>query len=520
MGSNLRMNAMRQNRLGQKNNIAWRPDHLLATYPLHDDSSSERQLRFDPFSTELDTYDPKNNPTGDLAETSDDRNDDVGFSAQYGGWGKSGGPLLKDDFPGTKNGRSKEQKARERGWGEVYFGSYEEILRECELRLNAGLSEKYMDRYLKHSIVDISPAKWQAHSSTPLECVNLNEMRSSLKGCWFPVHAMGYNWLQDNCQSGVKIAERIRALISSYQEQGYQCEKVVLITHSMGGLVARAVIHPEMGGLNDKVLGVIHGVMPAIGAATAYKRIRCGFEGDNTAAKILGAKGSHVTSVLANSQGGLELLPSADYGDGWLQLKQGGKIMKSLPESGDPYNEIYKIKGRWFSLLREEWINPAGLSTSSFSKTCVMLERAKNFHKDIAKTYHDQSYAHYGADDSGLAWHKVVWQIDADVDIENVDALAISRDDERGNLLLKKPVSSNQEKSPPTVFNACLLGAMDPGDQTVPVFSADAQLRSGKFKGIFRQTGYEHQASYKDEKVLASTIYSLFKIIASMKWSS
>lgn len=31
--------------------------------------------------------------------------------------------------------------------------------------------------------------------------------------------------------------------------------------------------------------------------------------------------------------------------------------------------------------------------------------------------------------------------------------------------------------------------------QTVPLHSAEAQLRSGQFKGIFRQTGYEHQAS-------------------------
>jgi len=150
----------------------------------------------------------------------------------------------------------------------------------------------------------------------------------------------------------------------------------------------------------------------------------------------------------------------------------------------------------------------------------VLLEKAKKFHENIVNTYHDQSYAHYCADSSGLAWHKVTWRIDADVDLDDVENLVISNDDEKGNLLLKIPVPKNKTKSSAIVFNACLLEAMDPGDQTVPAFSADAQLRSGRFKGVFRQTGYEHQGSYKDQNALASTIYSLLKIISSMKWSN
>lgn len=113
----------------------------------------------------------------------------------------------------------------------------------------------------------------------------------------------------------------------------------------------------------------------------------------------------------------------------------------------------------------------------------------------------------------------MTWKVDADVVVEDFDNLMISKDDQKGNLLLKNPISRNRGKDPEIAFNAGLQGAADPGDQTVPVFSADAQLRSGKFKGIFRQTGYEHQGSYKDENVVASTIYSLLKIISSMKWS-
>jgi len=54
-------------------------------------------------------------------------------------------------------------------------------------------------------------------------------------------------------------------------------------------------------------------------------------------------------------------------------------------------------------------------------------------------------------------------------------------------------------------------------DGTVPHHSADAQFKSGKFKGIFRQKGYEHGASYKDETALRSTLYSIIQIAKEMK---
>jgi hypothetical protein len=56
------------------------------------------------------------------------------------------------------------------------------------------------------------------------------------------------------------------------------------------------------------------------------------------------------------------------------------------------------------------------------------------------------------------------------------------------------------------------------GDETVPVRSADHQLASNKFAGVFRQFGYEHQGSYDDQKVLDATVYSIVKIAARMTW--
>lgn len=58
----------------------------------------------------------------------------------------------------------------------------------------------------------------------------------------------------------------------------------------------------------------------------------------------------------------------------------------------------------------------------------------------------------------------------------------------------------------------------EPGDQTVPARSADDQLLSGAFAGMFRQTGYEHQSSYKDPRAIASTLYSIVRIAQKASW--
>lgn len=518
MGSNLRMSADRQQNLGAKNNIAWRPDNLNATVPQYNDSASERQLRLDPLVTEVDIYDSEGNYTGDANETADQRNDSVRFSTVYNPFKRLDGPLLQDDYPGTPNPKSKDQKARERGWGEVYFSSYSEILYLCEVRLNAAFTHGGIDIYLGKFIADVSPSKWQAHAKPVLKELDREAIREAVKGCWFPVHAMGYNWLRGNAEAGMTIAKRITLLMARYQKEGFECERVILVTHSMGGLVARAVLHPDIGNLNDKVLGVVHGVMPAIGAGTAYKRVRCGFEGNGIGAKILGRLGPDVTAVLANAQGGLELLPSQAYGNHWLQAKQKEKVLMSLPEKGDPYEEIYKVRDKWYGLLREEWLNPGRIRGAGFRRTCGLLDRAKDFHNMIADTYHGQSYAHYGADPRGAAWHKVIWQIDSDANVQNVNLLTISADDEKGKLSLFDPTQPLGTRKIPILVGARLLDPAEPGDQTVPLYSADAQLRSGKFKGIFRQTGYEHQASYSDSAVLAATLYSLLQIASTMKW--
>lgn len=510
MGSNLRMSAERQAFVKASNNIAWRPDHVKEGAALLAASSADRQRQLDPDTTEVDIYDP-DAPTGDKTSARE-RHTVTGINVHLGVGVNT--PLLTDDPPGVSNRVTKEMRARGRGWSEIYFSSYRVLLEQCEMLLNSIAPYGPWGK-----IYDVEPARWLASSSSNLKPFSFQELKEATGGCWYPVHAMGYNWLRSNEESGIQIAKRIRELIAKYCAEKYECEKVIIVTHSMGGLVARAVIHPQMGALESEVLGIVHGAMPAIGAPAAYKRMRCGFEegslGLSIPPKVLGNYGDEVTAVLGNSRGGLELLPSRAYGNDWLTVRQDGNLLISLPKNNDPYSEIYKIRGKWYSLFREEWINPANLPERGFEQTCKLLNRVQNFHDNLNATYHPTSYAHYSADLKKPSWERISWILDKKYKNGDWQSLLICKDNKQG----KFEICSNQSSKDAPVFSVTLGESVGPGDKTVPLQSADHQLKSGKFTGIFRQEGYEHQDSYKDSSALNSTLYSLVRIIQSMRWS-
>jgi len=533
MGSNLRMSARRQKELRQKDNIAWRPDILGATniYANSKSQPRERQLRLDPLQTTVDIYDP----SGPLDVVGDGRHGNVKLKKNFRS------PLLVDDPATMPNGHTSVQKARARGWGEVYFKSYGDLLQHLEQRLNNTFSEGKLQQEWR-DVVGINPQIWNADSRLPQQVLTEDELKKVVAGCWFAVYAFGYNWLQSNGESAKAIAARISKVIDDLNGSGYECNKVIVITHSMGGLVGRALIHPKFGNLQDKVLGIVHGVMPAIGAPAAYKRMRAGFEDPGViggpsaieasiGAKVAGSYGDEVTAVLANAQGGLQLLPTESYGNSWLRIRHNGRELETWPKRGDPFSEIYKLRGKWYALFRDDWINPSGMTPEqgggSFERTSRYLDRVQSFHQMIVNTYHPSSYAHYGADRARQSFGEVIWEIRDCADPTGWQNWPIVSDnlqgkveftpwnaDGNGNLAADLPFSDAM----PSVAHALILPPSAPGDQTVPAKSADHQLNSGMFKGIFRQTGYEHQASYKDPRAIASTLYSIVRIAQNAIW--
>ena len=138
MGSNLRMSAATQQALGKSNNIAWRPDRILEMLPLANATPILRQQMWNPDETEVDIYDPLHGSTGTSNETVDERHYIGGINIDLSNAEES--PLLVDDLPTQIPQRTKEDKARLRGWGEVYFRSYGLVLQYCEKWLNSSVT--------------------------------------------------------------------------------------------------------------------------------------------------------------------------------------------------------------------------------------------------------------------------------------------------------------------------------------------------------------------------------------------
>jgi hypothetical protein len=558
MGSNLRMSKARTAELRAEDDIAWRPDTLGPTTIFSKVkeasflSPKQRQMKLDPDETEVDYYrftedQGRFDPSGDQTKKSDNRHSNVpDHMRSVGLLTTDRGAWDADDGKKPTGVATAAQKARWRGWSEIGFSDYHEALEILEGRLfritdphYAQFSHNPLHKFwvsgqdYDRSVTGVHLKKWGASDGKTLEESEVLRIAN----CLYPVHAMGYNWLQSNAVSARKTAARIKKLIKSYQDHGHDCDKVILVTHSMGGILARAIIHPEMGGLNDVVLGIFHSVQPVHGAGAAYKRVRSGVTGYSPAALVIGNTGQDVTAVFANAPGPLELLPTPAYGQGWLKvvdehdrvltqwpspprnLKRHGETLDALKTEGTPLNDIYlKESDNWWRLLNPDWINPAGRTygkSSALETAEKRILKAQNFHEKIKDTFHPNTYASYGADNNGsnLTHGNVIYKVEPLSNDFNDIASATSprrgapstwkiiSEDGKGDLIV---ISEENRK-----FKLKLLQPKDAGDGTVPTDYSAAKVKATIH---FKQTGYDHQGSYHNDFVLASMLYSVIKI--------
>lgn len=554
MGSHLRMSRKRQKDLKRDDNIAWRPDDTGDTLARRNDSPGRRQMNFDPDETEVDRYEitedaGKFDMTGEETVNSDKRHANVPNGLPDIGLLMSAPlPPAAEQWKAKrgKHEATAAQKARWRGWSEVMFETYGEVIKLMEAHLNdmlvAGELSPAWKKGKKVEVLGVNPAYWGGAGDALTEADVLR-----VANCWYPVYAMGYNWLESNGTSAKKLARRIDEIIGMYKANGRQCKKVIVVTHSMGGLVARALLHPDYGNAQDKILGVYHSVQPALGAGAAYKRVRTGSDVQdnlvgNIARNVMGRTGKEVTAVFANASGPLELLPTASYPRGWLRLQTGDyRQAMALPIAsdaplkaylsdldlhqklgvdkpappmavGDPVYDIYTCNPKcWWRLLNPDWINPANkpyVDMDADTAAKWKIAEAQKFHKKIKDLYHPTTYASYGEDSSQKCYGSVTWRADTADLAPHGDPLTwtIESEDAEGRIVVR--TRGNQTLTlrlePPT----------DAGDQTVPA-KASAEAVRGT---LFRQTGYEHQGSYQNDQVLASALYSIIKIANTAPW--
>ncbi len=431
----------------------------------------------------------------------------------------------RGNFPGPSATVPDADAAEKRGWGGPSKFSYGEFLRWLDDRLNSDLCGS--------SAPGVDQSPWKEYEGKgayddnwnpekPFQAITEKESSHAWNNFYCPVHAVGYNWLQSNGASGKdRLAKRIQEITDYWDNlevdgrKPFSCAKVILVSHSMGGLVARAAVHEAYGGASKKVLGIVHGELPANGAAAAYHHCRSGYSGMPSV--VLGRNAAQVTAVFANSPGAMELLPNQQYPANWLRAKLGEHVAFSLPENAsDPYTVLYLDKTRWWRLVDPSLIDPADhykrLKLDPWLKGYVPnLRSTRKFHYTLKTYYHSQTYVNYGSDTTDYpAWDELDWESsskpgDFKVPKDLRDYALYSGSD---------PVTLNIIPYGGITFEIAGPGSQ-PGDGTVPACSGEAPnlQGGGSVKQSFRLDGFEHQGAFNNERVRETTLYSICKLL-------
>jgi hypothetical protein len=300
----------------------------------------------------------------------------------------------------------------------------------------------------------------------------------------------------------------------------------------MGGLVARACAKR----IPDKIAGVIHGVMPALDAPAAYRRMTCGTEAQDIVGKftamILGATTYDTTPVLATSPGPLELLPNHLYPRPWLHVsvmqpsgiagvRDSALDYLRLPNeiSPNPY-DLYRDTRRWYRLVDPGLADPAAKfarknRTGGVKKAIQdAVDVAERFHMvHLGDYYHPNTYAFYGADPEQLAFGQVRWvgrkpsASHTVLTTANVSTGKFSRHDAEGGRQVDLGPGCTVLFRP-AAPDIC-------GDRTVPCQSGAGP--AGKIQHLFETRGYDHQGSYNNEDMLKLTLRLIVRIVQGLQ---
>ncbi|WP_028687933.1 esterase/lipase family protein [Pseudomonas fulva] len=432
---------------------------------------------------------------------------------------------------------------RTRKWGAIMRSAYHPIMGEMQRQMNNIMLNNDLQGEWKERVGQ-APGDWGDWENNPsLAAMGDASGLKNAADTQYEVWAAGYNWLQSNRDSAKDIINFINNTVLPHYNG--KAGNVIIVTHSMGGLVARAMV--ACHGF-CKLYGIIHGAMPATGAPASYKRVRAGFEA-LAEKKILGRDAADAVAVMAFASGPLELLPSHDYNDGhpWLFTKDTTTLDRAmrLPVRC-PYEEIYK-SDNWWGLVPDNnnrLLDPAGVVAAHQAKQSKwsgigdeppslrsrffeVIDGVKAFHGDIEEKYHSETFIHYAAESKSsklYTWGTIEWGAKNLIGLDAMNA-KLSGDN------LEAQVELNG-------FYTLEIGpGYYPGDGTVPAFSSSSPRGKPGVKGAFahgqnsgalnqycktgifnQSTGYGHQDAYTDKagRTRFATLYSLVRLSAQI----
>lgn len=387
---------------------------------------------------------------------------------------------------------------------------------------------KYVPRYPNAAKRGWGGVIWKKYSPVILGLEN-RVWPDLIRTCFtLPVYAFGYDWRGSAKAAGKALANRIATIKS----ENPGCKKVILVTHSMGGLVARSACYSS--GVESDVLGILHAVQPVTGAPAAYWRMKAGFEREGVlghlTAWVLGANGLEVTALLGHMPGGLQLLPSMTHVDnngnmGWLVFRPaGGGAAVRVPRGGDPYSEIYGNESEpWRLILWKDFL--AGRRQASatergnaWSDFLDQLDNARVFHRTLGLYQHPKSWHFYG---QGRTTTNSITMTESTIDVTPfVDPMSGAVYDPTPSLVER---GSFSYAGPPRADGNSLVASFyemsqpdGDGDSTVPRSSGSILARGGAM-GI-PLPGSGHDSCFLDNDLVASNSLptNLTKIIEQL----
>ncbi len=411
------------------------------------------------------------------------------------GTGKHSSTYLKvhlgevEHMPGNGTEKSRRHK---QGWGGLLANSYMSFMTDMESFLLGGAIHTDYGRYFE-----------------------------------FPLYGMGYNWTADNAVTGHDVAARTNAIIAEHNNDDTFCEKVIYVTHSMGGLASRSAMF--LHSMKTKTLGAIHGVQPVTGGPAAYKRVRKGFAGDYGERNFLGDNPEDVTVIFANSPGALELLPTKHHKNNageknWLKVRSGASTndIFSLPQNGDPFSEIYAQRTCWWRLVDETLVDPAtnGQSRGSpgWGYYTTNLSAAKKFHGRLGRLKHDNTYEIYGIGTKHPTFDGIIWDLEIDYILGNEPLTAAMRNELAGNPDAQPPTNGVQWIQGNDVsfnlageqINGSIRDASGSGDGTVPAGSGRALTGTDGSKAV---SNVGHEPAYKNSTVSTAAKNAITRLV-------
>lgn len=271
-----------------------------------------------------------------------------------------------------------------------------------------------------------------------------------------PIYALGYDWRKSIKDCAAEVQPRIEKILADRN-----ADKVVIVTHSMGGLVARYL---SKSGFEGKIAGMVHVAQPVDGAPLVYRRF------------IRGAD-----DIPANEKNREEKMQLFGF-SGWAFAAQASALpglCEMLPNDKYQYQEKAGPK-------RGPW-------RSNFKKG-VAIEPGRSVWKDYLKTGNPGVVAAFSKMTIGASFKEKQWKaIQADLVKNLTDAGTVTG-------TIAYPLGRYSHPTTATLANAAhpeTIGGVDwytdrdgesttnhlaAGDSTVPLSSANALSvqRAGK----------------------------------------